>query len=49
AEKIKYYLINDQERSKIQEGGYQRAQRAYSLDHRALELLKILETKGIIK
>ncbi|MCW5583869.1 MAG: glycosyltransferase [Gammaproteobacteria bacterium] len=49
AEKIKYYLLNEQERIKIQEAGYQRAQKAYSLDNRALELLVTLKTRGIIK
>lgn len=48
-EKIKYYLENDRERIKIQEAGYLRAQNSYSLDIRALELMKILEFKDLIK
>ncbi len=47
ADKVKYYQNHEAERKLIQEAGYLRAQRSYSLDVRAEQFLTILKQKEI--
>lgn len=48
-EKMRYYLVNDEKRRNIREAGYLHAQKSYSLDCRTIQMLKILEARGIIE
>jgi len=47
-EKVKYYKENEQERLRIRDNGYKRAQQDHSQDARVKQIISILKDKGII-
>jgi spore maturation protein CgeB len=48
AYKIRYYLKHEVERKSIQQKGYERAQKEYSLDQRAKGIVDLLKKMGLI-